>query len=110
MEPEPEKLESVPPEMVISDSVKSEESSERTKVSDAVLPILSDEVLDIMPIVGKPFSSLSPTMPGDCRLVRISAGNPVRVVIAAALMTTVVFLSSVLRAAAATEASAMVME
>ena len=109
MEPEPEKLESVPPETEISDSVKSEESPERTKVSDAILPILSKALLEIMPIVGKPFSSLSPTIPGDCLLVRISVGNPVSVVIAAALMATVVFPSSVLRAAASTEASEMVM-
>ena len=44
--PEPVKLESVPPLTVMSDSVKSEEGTERVKVIAAVSPALSDSTSD----------------------------------------------------------------
>ena len=44
--PEPLKLESVPPLTEISDSVKSEEGTERVKVISAVSPALSESTSD----------------------------------------------------------------
>mgnify|MGYP006945558066 CR=1 FL=1 len=49
-------------------------------------------------------------MPGEVNAVLISVDVPERVMVAEASITTVVFSSSVLRAAASTEASSMVME
>ena len=95
--------------MYRSEAVKSDESSERMNVSSAVSPALSEEVSELMAMVGKPFMSLSPTIPVDCLLVEMALALPVSVVIAEALMATVVLLSRVLRAAASTEVSVMVM-
>ena len=52
MEPEPEKLESVPPEMVISASEKSEEGSESVKVSVVVSPALREERVEVRAMTG----------------------------------------------------------
>ena len=52
MEPEPEKLESVPPEMVISASEKSEEGSESVKVSVVVSPALREERVEDRAMTG----------------------------------------------------------
>ena len=52
MEPDPEKLESVPPEMVISASEKSEEGSESVKVSVVVSPALREERVEVRAMTG----------------------------------------------------------
>ena len=109
MDPEPEKLETEPPLKERSASVKSVELLESTKLSEAVSPAFSDEVLDVRAMVGKPCSSLSPTMPEDRRLIRMSAATPVRVVMLEPLMAPVVLSLRLLRAAAATVVSVMVM-
>ena len=45
-------LESEPPERVISDSTKSDETSERVKVTDAVSPALRVVISDVKAMVG----------------------------------------------------------
>ena len=52
MEPEPEKLESVPPETEISDCRKSDEGSERVKVSVVVSPALREESVEVRAMTG----------------------------------------------------------
>ena len=61
MDPEPEKLESVPPVAVMSDSVKSDEASESEKERVAVSPAFSEEALEETAIVGLIVSTLMVT-------------------------------------------------
>ena len=50
--PEPEKLDSEPPETAMSDSMKSLEDSESVNVSAAVSPAFKEETSELMAIVG----------------------------------------------------------
>ena len=52
MEPEPEKFERVPTEMVILASEKSEEGSESVKVSVVVSPALREERVEVRAMTG----------------------------------------------------------
>ena len=52
MEPDPEKLESVPPETEISDCRKSDEGSESVKVSVVVSPALREESVEVRAMTG----------------------------------------------------------
>ena len=50
--PEPEKLDSEPPETLMSDSMKSLDDSESVNVSAAVSPAFKEETSELMAIVG----------------------------------------------------------
>ena len=50
--PDPEKLETVPPEMVRSASAKSVDDSERVNVSVAVSPAINEETSELTAMVG----------------------------------------------------------
>ena len=50
--PDPEKSESEPPSIVISDSVKLIDISESVKVIEAVSPVFNEEVSAVMVILG----------------------------------------------------------
>ena len=57
--PDPEKLDSEPPEMERSDSTKSDDDSERLKEMDADCPVISVVVSDEIAIVGRSVSTVS---------------------------------------------------
>ena len=50
--PEPEKLDSEPPEILMSDSMKSLDDSESVNVNAAVSPAFKEETSELMAIVG----------------------------------------------------------
>ena len=60
--PEPEKLESVPPETVTSDSMKSLDDSESVNVSAAVSPAFKEVTSELMAIVGLTVSTVRVTV------------------------------------------------
>ena len=60
--PDPEKSERVPPEIEISDALKSVEASEREKVMDAVSPAEREEVFEERETVGGVVSAVVASM------------------------------------------------
>ena len=60
--PEPEKLDSAPPDIAMSDSMKSLDDSESVNVSAAVSPAFKEETSELMAIVGLMVSIVSVTV------------------------------------------------
>ena len=74
--PEPEKLDSEPPETAMSDSMKSLDDSESVNVNAAVSPAFKEETSELMAIVGLMASIEEAQLPLESRRATKTSSSP----------------------------------